>query len=179
MPRIKPSHVALARWHNPLLGKLMGVARTQKAAEAELRWMEEVILRLDELETARLARRYRVPFQPMSKKTSRAQRIKWGRKLIQKFVEERSHGMPFAHVVGSPLYIMEIVIGREPTVWAFDDACASRCVYSTMGNGRVGNCFGESTTEIAPFATGVYAGRFMFRVGMYTHHAEKLCVLQY
>jgi len=129
MPRILPRDMARASRLHPLLGKLMGVCRTIEQSKRELRWLEDEILRLDPMNSFRLLQRYRVAFQPVLKEEGR--RGKWERILLQKFVEERSRGMPLQLVVGRPSYNI-VVICRESTLWAFKYACSSWGVYSTM-----------------------------------------------
>ena len=100
MPRILPRDMARASRLHPLLGKLMGVCRTIEQSKRELGWLEDEILRLDTKDSFRLLRRYRITFQPVPK--GERQRGKWERMLLQKFVEERSRGMPLQLVVGRP-----------------------------------------------------------------------------
>jgi hypothetical protein len=100
---------------HPLLGKLMGVCRTVEASRRELYWLEDEILRLNERDSFRLLQRYRIPFHSLLAggmgNDMVLPRGKWEKLLLQKFVEERSKGMPLQLVVGSyPFIYFQIVI---------------------------------------------------------------------
>ena len=99
MPRVPPREITRAARIHPLVGKLMGVCRSIPEAKRELRWLEDEILRIDEVDSFHLLQKYKVPFQPMPKTLTR--RGKWERLLLHKMVEERAKGTPFAYVVGT------------------------------------------------------------------------------
>jgi len=103
MPRVLPRDMAQAFRLHPLLGKLMGVCRTVEASKRELRWLEDEVLRLNERDSFRLLQKHRIPFHPLPTDIMELglPRGKWEKLLLQKFVDERSKGMPIQLVVGS------------------------------------------------------------------------------
>lgn len=191
MPRVIPRAVFLAGRLHPLLPKLMGVCRTVEAAQRELRWLEDEVLRLNARESFRLLHRYRVLFEPLPadllKKVQHGSfstslpRGKWEKILLQKFVEERSKGTPLSLVVGN-CHHLSVIFGtlsnvcvcRESTICPSESVCSTWYVYSTLGNGRMDVGARQSVTTITTFPTELHGRGSLYWIRMYTTTLERL-----
>jgi hypothetical protein len=102
MPRIPPLAFARSVRLHPLLPPLMRVCRNVDIARRELRWLEEEVFTRSYI----LLQKYsQFGFTP-----TRNPGTELLKRLLRCLVLERAKGVPLAYVVGSSVFILDVVI---------------------------------------------------------------------